>query len=132
MIYVITHGEYSDYHICAVATTEERAEELRRMYCDDYCQAEIETYEENVPSYEWYNNEPHGYWTIYFKENGELYDQPEYYLTEAHKTICVLENRFTGEPYKIIVRNINTNTPQEAFKIACDARAKYLAEKYNL
>lgn len=43
--YVITCGEYSDYHICAVCSTRERAEELRPLYSNRYDIAEIEEYE---------------------------------------------------------------------------------------
>lgn len=44
-VYVITCGEYSDYHICAVCSTRERAEELRPLYSNRYDIAEIEEYE---------------------------------------------------------------------------------------
>lgn len=44
-VYVITCGEYSDYHICAVCSTRERAEELRPLYSDRYDIAEIEEFE---------------------------------------------------------------------------------------
>lgn len=44
-VYVITSGEYSDYHICAVCSTRERAEELRPLYSDRWDIAEIEEYE---------------------------------------------------------------------------------------
>lgn len=50
MIYVIIKGSCSDYHICAVATNKERAEELRRMYSSRHDNAGIEEFEENVPN----------------------------------------------------------------------------------
>lgn len=42
-IYVVTAGEYSDYHICAVTTDRERAEFLKKWYWD-YDTPEIEEY----------------------------------------------------------------------------------------
>lgn len=45
-IYVITAGEYSDYHICAVTDDPVSAENLRAFYTTGtYSQATIETYE---------------------------------------------------------------------------------------
>ena len=44
-VYVITQGCYSDYHICAVATDEEKAKLLKKYYsCRDDI-AEIEEYD---------------------------------------------------------------------------------------
>lgn len=49
-IYVITAGEYSNYHICAVTTDPERAEKLRKFYFkESYDGAEIETYLDGDP-----------------------------------------------------------------------------------
>ena len=84
MIYVITKGEYSDYHICAVATTYENAERLRKMYCDSYQDAEIEEFTPDVPNDTFYNLSPTGYWRINFKTNGELDGQPEFYFDKPN------------------------------------------------
>jgi len=46
-VYVITKGYYSDYHICAVTAEKKRAEELKKMYTDDYDAAKIEEYKLN-------------------------------------------------------------------------------------
>jgi len=42
-VYVITHGSYSDYHICAVTLDPERAKNLKRFF-DGYDEANIEEY----------------------------------------------------------------------------------------
>ena len=49
-IYVITKGEYSDHHICAVSEDERKAEMLRRFYSGDgrYEEATIEEYDTNL------------------------------------------------------------------------------------
>lgn len=44
-IYVITVGDYSDYHICAVALSKEKAEDLRERYSDKWNEAQIEEYD---------------------------------------------------------------------------------------
>lgn len=35
-IYIITKGEYSDYHICAATTDENIAKKLLRLYSDGW------------------------------------------------------------------------------------------------
>lgn len=44
-IYVITVGEYSDYHICAVTLDENKAEILRKAFSDSWDEAMIEEYD---------------------------------------------------------------------------------------
>ena len=48
-VYVITKGDYSDYHICAVSTDKKKAEVLRKAFDDKdgWREARIETYETN-------------------------------------------------------------------------------------
>ena len=131
MIYVITKGEYSDYHICAVATTYENAEYLRKMYCDSYQDAEIEAFTPDVPDDTFYNPSPTGYWRINFKANGELDGQPEFYFDKPNLEIEISRARFSFD-LTLTVHNIKAEQPAEAFKIACDVRAKYLAEQLGL
>ena len=35
-VYVITKGQYSDYHICAVTMDKDRAERMRKLYNGDW------------------------------------------------------------------------------------------------
>ena len=46
-VYIITKGEYSEYHICAVSTNKEKAELLQKAFSgnDSWNQVHIETYE---------------------------------------------------------------------------------------
>ena len=44
--YAITKGTYSDYHICSITSDKEKAKRLRKIYSDDYEEAEIEEYDE--------------------------------------------------------------------------------------
>ena len=130
MIYVITKGEYSDYHICAVANTPERAEELRKMYCDIRNDANIEEFEENVPSEEWYILTPTEYYEIEFNKKGEIIDIRTYY-DEPNQNI-----KFSYSVYekynRVTIFNITAADEAHARKIAIDYRAKKLAEEYGL
>lgn len=45
-IYIITKGEYSDYHICAATTDENTAKNLLQLYRDRWDEPRIETYDD--------------------------------------------------------------------------------------
>lgn len=45
-IYAITKGYYSDYRICALTVSKDKAERLKKLYTDDREMAEIEEYED--------------------------------------------------------------------------------------
>lgn len=45
-IYIITKGEYSDYHICAATTDENIAKNLLQLYRDKWDEPRIETYDD--------------------------------------------------------------------------------------
>ena len=128
MIYVITKGSYSDYHICAVATNKERAEELKKMYSNGYDYPEIEEFEENVPSDEFFTLNPQSYWKVTFQQDGRIQSNPINYFGEANLHLEI-------KPYygnDIIVYNITADDEKIALKIAQDERAKYLIQKFGL
>ena len=45
-IYIITKGEYSDYHICAATTDENTANNLLLLYRDKWDEPQIEIYDD--------------------------------------------------------------------------------------
>ena len=45
IVYVITKGDYSDYHICGVALDKGRAEIIRKLMTDKWDEANIEEYD---------------------------------------------------------------------------------------
>lgn len=47
-LYAITKGHYSDYHICTLASSKEKAERLKVLYTDDWNDARIEEYEDGM------------------------------------------------------------------------------------
>jgi hypothetical protein len=44
-VYVITKGEYSDYHICAVTLDEKEAEQLAKIHTDSWDKADVEEWD---------------------------------------------------------------------------------------
>lgn len=47
-VYVITKGEYSDYHICSVCLDKEEAERRLKLFSSDWEDAMIEEYDTDV------------------------------------------------------------------------------------
>ena len=121
-VYVITKGDYSDYHICAVTMDYERAERMKKLYGGKYDDASIETYtldEANTTGYVYYaefkNDAPVA---IHFDEyngfgrcdNGPIVDS-------------------WWHPIRVYVR---AKDEKHALKIAQDEYAKWKAEKAGI
>lgn len=133
-IYVITAGEYSDYHICAVTTDPERAEQLRRHYYDEgYNGAEIEEFIDGDPDAGvcvdlrpiwnvW--REVRNVWHACIEEYINMPFQNEFELTDP-KYIC--SNTSTAFRAKVDVED-----KEHALKIAQDKFAKMMAEELGL
>lgn len=121
-IYVITQGIYSDYHICGVATTKEKAEMMQKFFSTDYDKAEIETYDTDT-------YEPIG---AKFKPFCVVFDKDYNYSFIE----CVPHERISSniEFYKVIMNhnyyhiNVWAEDEHHARKIAYDIINIY---KYN-
>lgn len=54
-IFLITKGEYSDYHICAVASTKELADKALKLYnADDIAEYQLDDFASIPPNHEPY------------------------------------------------------------------------------
>lgn len=124
-VYVITKGEYSEYHICAVSTDKEKANMLRDKYSNgDNC-AYIEVFdtekEEMVLKYE------HIYMCKYHNKNHEI--DVNLRLTFDY----VYPQDFNVKKAKYgLYTYVLANTLEDAIKIASDKFAKYRAENMGL
>lgn len=120
-IYVITRGNYSDYHIVTATVDPARAEAIRKLYDDRYAKARVEVFDSDsfIPLLEGQQR-----FLIYFRANGDVYyttsdmkgDEPdvkEYYSGDLRVT-C-------------FARDLD-----HAVKIASERRAQYLAQKKGL
>jgi len=66
-IYVVTDGDYSDYHICGIFSDPEKAEEAKNLYSGNRDEARIEEYTlDFIPCY------PQGllYWCVEMDRDG--------------------------------------------------------------
>lgn len=120
-VYVITVGNYSDYHICGVATDPESAENLRLLSSDSWCgEARIETFDtQEVPE------RPKTYFAILTSDEFGLtkcwerpmIDGEEYYI-----------NHVNGSSSGYAV-NVIAEDKSHAVKIARDLIAQYKYER---
>lgn len=118
-VYVITAGVYSDYHICAVTTHPESAENLRLRYSDDRYTANIEIYETEIDLIR-----PDTCWFVSVNSMGKLtsmYELPSIYCKQINKV-----HEADGK-YEVFVQ---TKDESHAKKIAFDLIATYKYEKF--
>ena len=120
-VYIITKGDYSDYHICAVTADAELAKKLKKLYTDRYDEASIEEYILD----ECINRKCYG---IVFDDNGRIIDitADEYELKKEDEIDTY------SDPDDHIICWVFAKDMEHAKKMAQDKRAEYLAKKENI
>lgn len=126
MFYVVTKGNYSDYHIIGVTTDRGVAEQIVNRFSGDayWDQARIEEYPDGSvvlkPA-----------WNVSFNRGGAVvYCEPCNSEYEYEYIGKVLE---LGGGYDYIIRCcVSADNKEAAVKIAAEKRAMYLAEKNGL
>ena len=126
-IYVVTQGNYSDYHIVAVTLDKEIAEKIAAKFSNDWGECDVEEYGDAElmlkPA-----------WTIRFDKAGNVCDTDECDSDYSYHRIGeVYENKsiYYGGNYHISA-TVAADDLESAIKIAAEKRAKYLAEKLGL
>lgn len=121
-IYVITKGEYSSYHICAVATDPAKADQLAEFYSDRYDTASVEEYDtEDVPDL----TKGKSVFLIRFDKRGNVdtaYENPEDWD----------DNAIGMNANGAVWMYVQADTKVDAIKIGAERRAKFLAEQMGL
>lgn len=131
-IYIVTRGEYSDYSILAAFLDKAKAKAFVKK-CkrfDDDDEVKIEEYEEGVP----FDFETMNVYAIRFYYDGshdiakkELYNVYDFQRPLPYVTAP--NSKFVRHKYLVTVA---AKDEDHAFKIACDALAKWKAEKEGL
>ena len=122
-VYVITAGCYSDYHICAVTLDANKAEKLRRFFCDGHDTADIEEFEEDetvVP-------ELRRVYHFTVTEKGAVHVGPEEWTGDP-----AYRNNFGWRRGNVFWGAVVARDEECAWKIVLDERAKQLAERFGL
>lgn len=134
VVYVITKGCYSDYHICGVTLDKTRAEKLVKFYSDGYDDAKIEEFDteaENsavldrlIPVYQ-VDIAPNGKYSV---------DVWQYVDSQnGFKTQFIFPNAHASGSESMRFRaRLLANDAEHAAKIACDERAKRIAFSLGL
>lgn len=123
-VYVILKGEYSDRHICAVATDERIAKLLEQRFTDDYFNAYIEEFETDI----FVDIVDKGYKAYYCRETSEgiIADKSE--LSDFLESRGEILKTSTGAHYaEILARDA-----AHARKIFTDKLAEYKAREAGI
>lgn len=119
-IYVVTKGQYSDYHIVAATLDKEKAEKIAKRFSDKWDDCAVEEYEDCEVDLR-------PYWDVRFKKGTsdivrcEHSGIGEYYMDAL--------NKFQIDINKNLRVIVAADTSEEAIKIASEKRAEYLAKK---
>ena len=137
-IYVLTTGEYSDYRICSVCSTREKAETLRAEYVKVESAADIEEYELDKEV----GSTAQGIFVVCINlADGTVFNgsHPPGNSAEPCTSleVCTNEYRSIGEPYTAWwkgqelgkhIRVSAAGSLKRAVKLATEARQAYLRE----
>lgn len=134
-IYIVSCGEYSDYAILAAFLDKAKAEVFAQKYnhghgVHHYDEARIEEYEDGVP----FDFETMNVYAIRFYHDGshDIVKKELYNVYDFQRTLpCVTAPDSTFVRHKYFV-TVAATDEEHAFKIACDALAKWKAEQERL
>lgn len=125
-IYIITKGEYSDYHICAVTEDKGKAEILQRLYNSRWDKSRIEVFNTDISIPE----KPYGsesYYEVGFRPNGDVC-----FCEKCEDGSWLLCQYRKESEYVDITMIVDAPNEEAAIKIAAERRAEYLAKKNGI
>lgn len=125
MIYVVTKGSYSDYHIIGATTDLKNAKKIAKKFSDDCDECRVEAFAEGETLLR-------NLWKVYFKTNGDVWlcEQSDYHRDYYDQTRQIVNTVYKRD-YDLIV-TVEADNEEAAIKIAAEKRAVYLANKNGL
>ena len=131
-IYIVTAGEYSDYHICEVFLERSEAEKYVAVRVTDDYYHEDEIYIEEHDTYE--GNIETDDKVVYVYEfltyRGNVNTVEPYYILKS-KANEFIKKRIS-DPDEVFFVKLDERDDNKAFKIACDEFAKRKAMKEGI
>lgn len=133
-VFVITKGSYSDYHICGVATDEEKAEKMAKFYTDRCDDANVEVYdtEEDASEIDAFDASRLPY-MVTFDYLGDVINADR---TDVKDFIPGVRWRSPASStrFRDVALFVDLYAPdrEAAIKIAAEKRAEFLAQKEGL
>lgn len=116
-IYIVTDGEYSDYHIEAVFTDKKKAEIYASLHNCDWVE-EFETHDDNITG----DVEPWCIHSFICSSSGLIFLESHYSIKKIH----TVRNDFRGITVFV---SLNEFDEEKALKIAQDMLAEFKAGK---
>ena len=117
--YVITKGNYSEYHICAVTLDRSRAENLKKLFSGHYNEARIEEYILDE------TNENENLYYVDFPDN----ESPRIGIDEYGDFGVLDRTPYVADWLDPIRVYVYSKDESNAMKIAQDEYARWKAEK---
>ena len=128
-IYVITAGEYSDYHICGVTTDKVKAEKIQKLFSNSFGGSQVETYEDGV--FDDYTERGYTPFEVWLDKSGYItkIEKAEELVGKFPNLSDFSKGKFSQSSYwvKCFAKDYG-----HAEKIAHDMLAKYKAEQAGL
>ena len=116
-VYVITKGDYSNYHICCVSLDRGKADALARCLSDKYDPAEVEEYDTDDTDAYIEGCKPY---IVYFHRNGSFHFVSS---TETISAVPKVDRMKYGEIRVLLM----AKDKDHAVKIATDEKTKFIA-----
>lgn len=125
IFYAVTDGDYSDYHIVAITDNKERAENIKKLYGDNYSEPMIEEFFDGEAKNE-------ALYDVVYKTNGsyKVFLQ-DFDMNKLSDINIVNENTSHNDWWKYRVL-VMAKDRTHAIKIAQDLWAEYKAKKEGI
>lgn len=123
--YAVTDGDYSDYHIIAITDNKERAENIKKLYGDNYSEPMIEEFFDGEAKNE-------ALYDVVYKTDGSYkVSLKDFDMNKLSNINIVNENTFHNNWWKYRVL-VMAKDRTHAIKIAQDLWAEYKAKKEGI
>lgn len=123
--YAVTDGDYSDYHIIAITDNKERAENIKKLYGNNYSEPMIEEFFDGEAKNE-------ALYDVVYKTDGSYkVFLRDFDMNELSNINIVNENTFHNDWWKYRVL-VMAKDRTHAIKIAQDLWAEYKAKKEGI
>lgn len=123
-VYVITQGDYSAYHICAVTLDDKEAKRLAKVYSETDDPADVEEYDTDDPANKLGLDGRVPYW-VRFEEDGHA----AVYMSSKPLEKFRPQIHFFGKAVEV---ELFAPDADAAVKIAAEKRAQAMAEREGL
>lgn len=129
IVYVVTQGSYSDYHVVGVTLDKSKAEKIAKISSNQYDNAQIEEYD--TDKWETIGNNDDLYLIKYVKAYGGITSiekrNDDYFIDDALNKV-VDKNRHDADYMTYVL----ADSYEKALKIGADRIAEFMAEEEGI